>query len=311
MWTPSTGKRVPEAVSLTRRQREVQDSISGRRNVYVYGPPGSGKTTLLDAVKKATARSARWHCAEFFRAIHDGLPGHGRDLDATVKALTGKADVVFFDEFHVHDVADAIYLHRALKCWSSRQVRVVATSNYRPEGLLPNPLLHEAAEPAITHLRSNFEVVDLDEGIDHRAAATACGDGFASGKWLPPVSHEPATASLLLSARALQVLPLSAGARTIETTFSALCESPWSTSDYLELLVDRKPLVIHGVPHPAEIDREPGQRLANLIDVAYDRDVPLTIHSSGRPGDLHSSAFPPLDVARTVSRLRCLEIAQG
>lgn len=311
MRRPSTDNRVPEAVSFTRRQCEVQASMSGRSNVYVYGPPGSGKTTLLDAVHKAKARSARWHCAEFFRAIHDGLPKHGRDLDATVKALTGHARTVFFDEFHVHDVADAIYLHRALKWWNSHQVRVVATSNYRPEGLLPNPLLHEAAEPVIKHIRCNFEVADLDEGIDHRTNGTVCRAGFTSGKWLQPIAHEPATASLILSARALPVLPLPMGARTIETTFSALCERPWSTSDYLALLGDRKSLVLHGVPNPAAIGREPGQRLANLIDVAYDRDVPLTIHSSGSPEDLHSSAFPPLDVARTVSRLRCLGRTQG
>lgn len=306
MWTPPTGTQSSGEVRLTARQSQVKDSMSGRSNVYVYGPPGGGKTTVLNTAHLGRPRSLRWHCAEFFRAVHDELPRHTRNLDTTVKALTGRAGAVFFDEFHVHDVADAIYLHRALTWWSSHRVRVVATSNYAPEGLLPNPLLHAAAEPVIDIIRSSFEVIELDEGIDHRDAATGCEDGFTRGRWLPLMPHEPTTMSLALGTRTLPVLPRPVGARTIETTFLALCESPWSTSDYLALLADRNPLVIHDVPHPAQIDREPGQRLANLVDVASDRDVPLTIHSPGTPDDMVESAFPPLDVARTVSRLRSL-----
>ncbi|MDV7999988.1 cell division protein ZapE [Rhodococcus sp. IEGM 1408] len=281
-------------------------SMGGRDHVYVYGPPGSGKTTLLDSAHSEAPESVRWHCAEFFRAVHAELPGHGRDLETTVRALTGRARAVFFDEFHVHDVADAIYLHRALTWWCAHRVRVIATSNYVPEELLPNSLLHAAAEPVISLIRSRFAVIDLDEGIDHRATATGSEKGFTAGGWLPPLSHKPSTSSLTLGNRSLPVLSQPMGTRTIETTFAALCELPWSTSDYLTLLADRSPLVIHDVPHPAQIGREPGQRLANLVDVAYDVDAPLTIHSPGTPDDLAASAFPPLDVARTVSRLRSL-----
>lgn len=285
------------------------DSVGGHGDVYVYGPPGSGKTTLLDSAHSQTSKPVRWHCAEFFRAVHAELPKHGHDLDATVRALTGRARAIFFDEFHVHDVADAIYLHRALAWWRSHKIRVVTTSNYVPEELLPNPLLHAAAEPVISLIRSRFTVIDLDEGIDHRATDAKRTTGFAAGGWLPPVVHPLASSSLPLGNRSLPVLSQPMRARITETTFAALCELPWSISDYLTLLAHRNPLVIHDVPHPAHIGREPGQRLANLVDVAYDLDAPLTIHSLGRPDDLLASASPPLDVARTVSRLRSLRAA--
>jgi cell division protein ZapE len=309
MWTPSVGARSAGAVSLTARQCTVMDAIRGRGNIYIYGPPGSGKTTLLNSVHQSTPKSVRWHSAEFFRAVHAELPHHGRNVEATVRALTGRARVVFFDEFHVHDVADAIYLHRALTWWCAHRVRVVSTSNYAPEGLLPNPLLHAAAEPVIELIRARFGVIDLDEGIDHRSIAVATEQGFTAGRWLPPVAHDDATSSLMLGSRCLPVLPRSTGAGTVETTFAALCEGPWSTSDYLTLFADRSPLVLHDVPHPARIGREPAQRLANLVDVAYDHDIPLTIHSPGHPEALADSDAPPLDLARTVSRLGSLKVS--
>lgn len=280
-------------------------------NVYVYGPPGGGKTTLLDAALIGRPGSVRWHCAEFFRAIHDELPRHGRSVDSTVRALTGRVRFVFFDEFHFHDVADAIYLQHALRWWDSHRVRVVATSNYVPEQLLPNPILHHAAEPIIAHIRSHFEVVELDEGVDYRDAGASSSGGFASGRWLPIAPHGPASASIGVNARSLPVLPRSSESHTIETTFYDLCERPWSTTDYLTLLTDRCSVVVHDVPHPTDIGREPGQRLANLVDVAYDRGVPVTIHSPGSPDDLYQAASPPLDVARTVSRLRSLRTARA
>jgi len=302
----SRSERGLKPAMLTPRQRAVQVSMGGHRNVYVYGPPGTGKTTVLNAAHASRTRSTRWHCAEFFRAVHDGLPVHGRDLDTTVKSLTGRSEAVFFDEFHLHDVADAIYLHRALRWWDSHEVRVVVTSNYQPEGLLPNPLLHHAAEPVIAQIREHFEVIDLDEGVDFRRANGAAKGGFSAGGWLPVVRHAPATASLSLNSRMLSVLPTFRRPETIETTFFELCGRPWSTTDYLELLAGHDSLVIHDAPHPSEFDREPGQRLANLIDVAYDRDIPVTIHSPGQPEDLRTSEFPPLDVDRTISRLHSL-----
>lgn len=309
----TTRKPPRPAVDRTARQQFVLERMGGPGSVYVHGPPGSGKTMLLDAAHATRARSVRWHCAEFFRAVHAELPRHRRSVEATIAALTGRARAVFFDEFHLHDVADAIYLDRALAWWAAHRVRVVATSNYPPDELLPNPLLHHAAEPVIERIIASFEVLELDEGVDHRRYTPAAEKGFASGVWLPLVAHAPVSADVRVGGRQLAVVEPGPGAtsgpggsRVLETTFAVLCRSPWSTSDYLALLAEYGSVVVHDVPDPAHLGREPGQRLANLVDVAYDDDVPLTIHSDGSPERLLDADFPPLDAARTVSRLTAM-----
>lgn len=303
----TTSVPLPHGGKLTAQQHFVLEAMRESASVYVYGPPGSGKTTLLDAAHAIDTRSIRWHCADFFGTVHRELPRHGRSLEATVASLTGKSRTVFFDEFHVHDVADAIYLDRALRWWAGHRVRVVATSNYPPAELLPSPLLHQAAEPVIARIEGGFEVIELDDGVDHRRYSPPADAGFASGAWLPVVDHGPLGAVAKVNGRSLAVAGPS-GSRTLETTFAELCESPWSTADFLALLSDSEAVVVHDVPHPARLGREPGQRLANLVDVAYDQDVPLIVHSGGEAEGLHDSEFPPLDVARTVSRLRVLRV---
>lgn len=83
---------------------------------------------------------------------------------------------------------------------------MVSTSNYVLERLLPNPLLHAAANPVIDLIRAKFAVIGLDEGIDHRSIAVATERGFTAGQWQLPVFHEAATSSLMLGSRRLAVL---------------------------------------------------------------------------------------------------------
>lgn len=155
----------------------------------------SGKTTLLDLAHSATSQSLRWHASDFFSVVHQALPRHRRNLEDTISALTGRAGTVFFDEFHVHDVADSIYLDRALAWWLSHGVRVISTSNYAPGNLLPNPLLHHAAEPLIERIHENIDLMDLDEGIDHRFHSQKRSGGFSNGAWCPAIPHPLHTTS--------------------------------------------------------------------------------------------------------------------
>ena len=308
---------VPSEIVLTDNQERALDAMCGTANAYIYGPPGSGKTTLLDAVHAVDQSSLRWHCAEFFRALHAEIPAHDHSLPATFAALTGGAGLICFDEFHIHDVADAIYIDRALRWWTDRGTRVVATSNYHPSDLLPNPLLHSAAEPVIDQIKRNFAVCALDDGVDHRSEHHLTpADGFAAGTWTLAAFRGNETAeqlseSIRINGRELGVVskegppPSYSG---VCTTFAELCVLPWSSSDYFALLEDIERLTVLSTPDPATMEREPAQRFTNLVDAACDRNVRLDVESVGPPGALRLADHPPLDVDRTVSRLTQLTL---
>jgi predicted ATPase len=56
--------------------------------------------------------------------------------------------LLFFDELHIHDSGDARLLTRLLYHVFTRKLTVLATSNYAPDNLLPNPVWHHIFEPA-------------------------------------------------------------------------------------------------------------------------------------------------------------------
>ena len=73
-----------------------------------------------------------------------------------------------FDEFHVHDIADAFLMGRFLDTAISQGTRIVLTSNYAPDALLPDPEFHERFLPTIAQINRRFTVIHFDGARDYR-----------------------------------------------------------------------------------------------------------------------------------------------
>ncbi|GAA1480705.1 hypothetical protein GCM10009624_11450 [Gordonia sinesedis] len=152
-------------------QRTVVRTLSTpvRHGYYLWGAPGRGKTRLADMYFAAipSERKRRYHFHEFFAEVQDRIahsrPGPRR-TEAAIGSLLDDVAAVFFDEFHVHDVADGMYLTTTLRTLLDRDVLLLTTSNYAPTGLLPNPLFHRRVQPAIDLIGAELEVVGTVTG---------------------------------------------------------------------------------------------------------------------------------------------------
>jgi cell division protein ZapE len=316
---------------------DLLDRVSarpGRRHpeagggAYLWGPVGRGKTWLLDRFH-GLAGGQRFHFHEFYRALHAEVwarTGTADAMDRALDALLGDARVLCFDELHLHDAGDATLLSRALRTLLGRGVTLVATSNYPPEGLLPDPLFHELAEPLIDLLESRLDVLRVDGPVDYRELEVPDGArvhapaGWRGGRVLVPGSPELLDAVGLVSpapqeavnvplsgGRSVRALRVSDGAVWFD--FAGLCAAPVSALDMLSLADRYGRWVVSEVVPFADCHRNTQQRFVSLVDVLYDRDLSLVL-TAPRPLDelfwLPAGRPAPPDLARARSRLRQL-----
>lgn len=287
---------------------------SGDRDVYLWGPVGRGKSWLMTTYFEAvpTRKKLRIHFHEFFRDLHLAIRRHRNNLAEALDELLFGADIVCFDEFHVHDPADGIFVARLLPALLDRNIRIVLTSNYPPSGLLPNPLFHDLFLPTIDLIEQRLTVVTVNGPIDYRTISEHA-EGFAAGWWASPGTadqhahlglHRPNPGeSETLTPAGHPVRVRRAAEDCLWIDFTELCERTTAPSDYLALARTFRMWVISGVPNLRTAGAEAAQRFANVIDVLYDNDVTPVFLSSTPLVELAEGNGLPLGIGRVMSRL--------
>ncbi|MFC9788245.1 cell division protein ZapE [Rhodococcus sp. NPDC127528] len=277
------------------------------RGVYLWGSVGRGKTWLIDVYREALVgrRTTRVHFHDFFRRLHALV--HTNGIDGAMDQMLDGCQVLFFDEFHVHDVGDGALLARLLRALGDRGTALVVTSNYPPEGLMPNPLFHDGFLPTIAVLRERLEVVELDGGRDYRIDRQGASGGFASGRYLVAASAEPdADERVVLTPSSRPIVARAVRGDQVWFDFGDLCEQPTSTHDYLRLTAEHRQWVVSGLPPIGAATPDGVQRFCSLVDVLHDSDIPLTVVGADWTRDPSVTVDRVHDLARTRSRLSLL-----
>lgn len=309
--------------SLSEGQRRVIERMTQQlaaltdgqaRSLYLYGSVGRGKSWLLDGFYQALEVEAklRLHFHDFFARLHQGMHryrGADNAMAATLDELIGDCQVLCFDEFHVHDIGDAMLLTRLFSALFERNVFVVLTSNYAPEGLLPNPLYHERFLPVIRLINSRMLVMEVGGDIDFRSLpANRAHQRFTQGHYVWPGTAEqrlalalPETQPLILDINHRPLRALASQDRQVHFSFVDLCEQATAVVDYLELASRYDRWIIDDLEDLAECSLAAQQRFVNLVDVLYDQDCELVL--IGRYPLEQSLGGAIADLMRSRSRL--------
>jgi cell division protein ZapE len=277
---------------------------------YLWGRVGRGKTWIMDTAFDAiaTPRKRRVHFHEFFQQLHRAIIRHHNSIERALDELLGDVDVLCFDEFHVHDVADSTFIRRMLLTLFDRPITLVVTSNYPPEGLLPDPLFHDTFLPTIALIADKLEVVQVRGTRDYRRDSEH-RHGFASGSWVTVRGAATGSSPATVHAGGRPLTAMRADQDLLWFRFADLLEAPTATSDYLELAAQYPTWMISEIPDFTELLAQPAQRFANLVDVLYDKQIPTTFVAETPMSALADAPLKPLDVERVVSRLS--QLRQG
>jgi cell division protein ZapE len=297
-------------------QARLRPSAWRRRpaaGAYLWGGVGRGKSLLLDALFQAAPLEAkrRMHVHALLQEVQRRTLAHGGQADPLARVaaeLASEAQLLYLDEFHVHDIGDAILLGRLLQQLLSLDCILLFSSNYAPAGLCPNPLYHSRFKPFAELLQRRCLVLRLDDGADYRPLSARHWGRYLQGP-----------ASLLgehLGTRAA-AQPVALGRRSLTAwaadehglwlDFAALCRQPLASADYLELCRRFARIAVGELPHLGRCSLDEQQRLVNFIDIAYDAGIELWLQGEASLEAL-CAGVGHLDFVRTRSRLAQLRV---
>ena len=108
---------------------------SSKKGFYLYGDVGVGKTMILnfffDQIKE---KKLRLHFNEFMLSFHDFVHEKKEKeeeniINHFVKNLKLKASLIYFDEFQVTNIVDAMILGKLFDQIFKEDIKIVVTSN--------------------------------------------------------------------------------------------------------------------------------------------------------------------------------------
>ena len=126
---------------------------SSKKGFYLYGGVGVGKTMILyfffNLVNK---KKQRLHFNEFMLNFHDFVhdnkdKNEENVITVFVKDLKSKFSLIFFDEFQVTNIVDAMILGKLFQEIFNQNIKVIVTSNIKISELYKDCLLYTSPSP--------------------------------------------------------------------------------------------------------------------------------------------------------------------
>ncbi len=288
------------------------------KGLYFMGGTGRGKTYLLDCFYESLPFKEKYrvHFHRFMLEIHarlKELPPSPDPLQVIGAELAQRYRILCLDEFHVHDIGDAMIMAGLLQALFEHGLILAATSNIPIKQLYKNGLQRERFLPAISELQENLEEVNLQDGQDYRLYRLTHGDtyqvvtGNNSHDWLAQrfTDLAPSTPKhgrqLHINHRDIPYIALADD--VVWFDFQVLCNTPRAASDYIEIALQFHTLCLSGIPVMTEAQDDVAKRFIHLVDALYDHNVKLIATAVAMPDQLYTGRRLAFAFQRTRSRL--------
>ncbi len=296
------------------------------KGLYLWGGVGRGKTWLADLLYDTLpiVEKRRQHFHAFMQDIHQWLKqyqGRADPLPYIAGKLGKDTRVLFLDEFHVVDIADAVILAQLLKGLFENKISLVTTSNVLPEELYNEGIQRASFLPAIKLLQDYTRIVHIGGGHDYRRETLeqmpvyllennmAAKQQFREEFERLCINHEVAEdEALTIASRSVRYKKMAAD--VIWFSFGELCHGPRHASDYLEIARSFHTLFLEDVPVLDGSRDDCARRFISMIDIFYDHRVKLVMSAEAHPQHLYSGERLAFEFQRTASRLQEMQSSE-
>lgn len=301
------GRRAKTAGFLGALSAAFRKQDLAPRGAYLFGPVGRGKTFLMDLFFDALPieKKRRAHFHAFMADAHDRLHRLRRNprecesdpIGCVAREIARETRLLCFDEFAVHDIADATILARLFSALFAAGVVVVATSNVEPARLYEGGRNRDLFLPFIALLKEKMDILRLAAPIDYRSRPSGLGDVYfapADARAREAINllflkltglARGAPAAIEVKRRKIEIP--QAAERVARFSFAELCGRALAPADYLALAQCFDAVIVEDIPILAPERRNEARRLITLVDALYEARALLILSAAGEPDELY------------------------
>ena len=290
-----------------------------KKGFYLYGDVGVGKTMILnfffDHIKE---KKLRLHFNEFMLSFHDFV--HERKnqkeenvINLFVKDLKLKASLIYFDEFQVTNIVDAMILGRLFENIFKENIKVILTSNIKISELYMDGLQRDQFKPFIKIMEEKSIEHKLEIEDDYRKSQDNQKQryffplnqetNFKINKFFRTITKDKKITPKILTVkgRSFKINNFYEGISRFN--FKELCDQNLGAEDYLEIAKNSNFIVIENIPQFNDINSNQQLRFITLLDVIYDKKIPISVTANQSLDKFTSSKSLEKEFKRTISRL--------
>ena len=283
---------------------------------YLYGDVGSGKTMLLNFFyNNLDIKKYRMHFNEFMISFHDYRHKNKQrnSIDAFVKELKKKYDLIYLDEFQVTNIVDAMILGKLFKVLFEENMKIIITSNTQIADLYKEGLQRDQFLPFISIMKKNSVQKKLIIDEDYRKLMTNSlkrafypindKTKFKISQIFRKLTKDKKLQKIKLNIKGRQFIISDFYEGVASFDFKKLCDVNIGAEDYIKIAENCKFIVIQNIPSFNDLNINQQQRFITLIDILYEKQIPLMISMELKLENIGSSQKLAEPFKRTLSRL--------
>ena len=292
---------------------------ASKKGFYLYGNVGVGKTMILDFFfGLLKEKKLRQHFNEFMLSFHNFVheqkeKNEENIINQFVKNLKAKSSLIYFDEFQVTNIVDAMILGKLFDQIFREDIKIIVTSNTKISELYKEGLQRDQFIPFIKIMEDQSIEHELKIEDDYRKSNNNQKQryfyplnqetNFKINKFFRTITKDKKKSLMKINIKGRDFKIENFYEGVVRINFSELCDQNLGAEDYLEIIKNCRFMVIDQIPQFNDTNSNQQQRFITLLDVIYDKNISLAVTADQNLDDFTSSRLLQKPFKRTISRL--------
>ena len=299
--------------------KKIFNQKKSKLGFYLQGDVGVGKTMILNFFfDQVVKKKVRLHFNEFMLSFHDFV--HERKekseenvINHFVKELKSKASLIYFDEFQVTNIVDAMILGKLFDQIFTENIKILVTSNTKISELYKDGLQRDQFKPFIKIMKDQSIEYELKIEDDYRKSNNNKMQrffyplnqetNFKINKFFRTITKDKYQSSISINIKGRDFVIENYYDGIARFNFNLLCNQNLGAEDYLKIIQKCKFIVLEDIPQFNDTNSNQQKRFITLLDIIYDKNILIAVTANQNLEKFTSSRLLEEPFKRTISRL--------